>query len=898
MNMTKAAVLERGRRSTAGTRMSTLVGQAVEDDDTFWNHTTWDDEKGGFGEESDGSFRESDEDEENCKDAFDSDFNDSESDADDDKEGEAKVCGEEEDLRREEKKEEGMKKRGVYKDPSAEKKSLNAMTAGRELLQKRKGVGARKKALKGEGINAGLVLNFPGAPPLARSVAKKLGPIVVPGKSLKPPPPRQGNRSKNLKSTGITKSRGAKRSLRASTITTSIQANAARKAARAVSNTSSNKVRVQRNFTQEELILEALQDTEAENERWILSRKRILDEEHQAELKKKLLGQNASKGKIIRKSYSRRGCYNTITFPDMDHVPQIFTRSQEAKNPTVTIDERKKTNVCIITGQVARYKDPKTMKPYYDLAAFKVLRKRFEAGEPLEGPVEPEICSSINLPISTNESTTFLSKNATASHPPATEGTVKNSLSTKMEGNNLPTNHLLQNDPTMFSLTSSSEAHLTIKTKESDTPTNQLCKEVPSTSKIKKCDAPTNLLIDDGTATSSLGLSSEVELGKLVSPKTYIIGGLKIDSENRMNAKICLNETKLSGKTKLEEVCTQKLSNIAKSNAPGILKNISSERPLDPCQALKAGQENHFVEKIVVKVDTIITSGNMKQESDGTIETDSKVEAIMATVPVASISICGDVKEENDEPNSFNPKVKAMVATLPVVLSSKPAHVKGNSTVAPAKVYVAKYPMDTHSIPKYSNAAKIPINRTPTKRTMSTTSSKGRKKRKPKSVTNNMDNLSAVPSSAYYGDLRAPLTSHLSGVSMAPGFYHPVPNYSNPHLHHLITKPNQMPYGYSHLMHPPPVDMASLYALSLTSPLQTIAAPLPLSIQNQQLHQRGNHLPAMPYPQPSHMPIASENVMGNLMRAYNIVSTADSEQRAKQQQQEYLASKKKENGRR
>jgi len=875
--------------------MSTLVGQAVEDDDTFWNHSTWDDEKGGFGEESDGSFRESDEDEENCKDAFDSDFNDSESDADDDKAGEAKVCGEEEDLRREEKKEEGMKKRGVYKDPSAEKKSSNAMTAGRELLQKRKGVGARKKALKGEGINAGLVLNFPGAPPLARSFAKKLGTIVVPGKTPKTLPPRQGNRSKILKSTGLTKIRGAKRSLRASTITTSIQANAARKAARAVANTSSSKVRVQRNFTQEELILEALQDTEAENERWILSRKRILDEEHQAELKKKLLGQNASKGKIIRKSYSRRGCYNTITFPDMDHVPEIFTRSQEAKHSTVSIDERKKVNMCIITGKVARYRDPKTMKPYHDLAAFKVLRKRFEAGESLEGPVVPEICPSINLPISTHESKHFLSKNATASHPPDTEGAVKYSLSTKMEGNNLPTNHLLQNDPTMFSLTSSSEVHLAIKTKESDKPTNQLRSKVPSTSKIKKCDAPTNPLIEKGTATSSLRVSSEAELGKSISPKTDIIGGLKIDSENRMNAKIRLNKTKLSGKTKLEEVCTPKLSSIAKSKATGGLKRNSFELPLDPSQALKAGQGNHCGDKIVVKVDAN-TFGNMKQENDGTIETASNFETIMATKPVASISITGDVKKENDKPNSFDSKVKTMVATLPVVSSSK--HVKGNSTVAPAKFYVAKYPMNTHSIPKYSNVAKLPINKTTTKRALSTTSSTVRKKRKPKSVKNNMDNLSAVPSSAYFGDLRAPLTSHLSGVPMAPGFYPPIPNFSNPHLHHLITKPNQMPYGYSHLLHPPPLDMASLYALSLTSPLQTIAPPLPLSIQNQQLHQRGNQVPVMSYPQPSHMPIASGDIMGNLMRAYNIVSTADSEQRAKQQQQEYLASKKNENGRR
>ena len=44
----KAAVLERSRRSTAGKRMSTLVGQAQDDDDTFWSHSIWSEGGGGF----------------------------------------------------------------------------------------------------------------------------------------------------------------------------------------------------------------------------------------------------------------------------------------------------------------------------------------------------------------------------------------------------------------------------------------------------------------------------------------------------------------------------------------------------------------------------------------------------------------------------------------------------------------------------------------------------------------------------------------------------------------------------------------------------------------------------------------------------------------------------------
>ena len=61
------AVQERERRSTAGSRMTSLVGQAAKDDDEFWNHSTW-------LEEEDGSFHESDEDSDARRDTFDYDY--------------------------------------------------------------------------------------------------------------------------------------------------------------------------------------------------------------------------------------------------------------------------------------------------------------------------------------------------------------------------------------------------------------------------------------------------------------------------------------------------------------------------------------------------------------------------------------------------------------------------------------------------------------------------------------------------------------------------------------------------------------------------------------------------------------------------------------------------------
>jgi len=401
--MTKAAVLERKKRSTAGRRISCLVGKAVEEDETFWNHSTWGNEKTSNGEDSDNSFHESDEDEENRVDTFDSDFNDSESEEEEGsggKKGKDQIGIEEEDLRRQEKMEQSRKRRGTYREPNACTKKKTKLSVGRGLVSKKRNVSVRKRALKGEGVNAGLVLNFPGAEPLPRVAALKVVPVRHRGLA--------SVRQINRKSTVALPKIGAKRSLRASTITTTMQANEARRqAAVTVASSTSNKTKKQKIFTQEELILEALQVTEADNERWILSRKRVLDEENtRSELKKKLACQNSSKGKIICKMNSRRGCYNTITFPEMDLVPGIFTRSQVTDNITSKV-ERKKTNLCVVTGKIARYRDPKTMKGYNDLSAFKELRRRFEAGESLERKVVPKM-----LPSSSGKSNNCLTTKA------------------------------------------------------------------------------------------------------------------------------------------------------------------------------------------------------------------------------------------------------------------------------------------------------------------------------------------------------------------------------------------------------------------------------------------------------------------------------------------------------
>eukprot|EP00957_Ditylum_brightwellii_P132689 10117740-Ditylum_brightwellii.AAC.1 len=84
-----SAVQQRSRRATAGKRMSSLVGKAAEEDETFWGHSTWAEEPKPptaasdsdevFDSSDEGSYRLSDEEEENKVDVFDSDFDDSES---------------------------------------------------------------------------------------------------------------------------------------------------------------------------------------------------------------------------------------------------------------------------------------------------------------------------------------------------------------------------------------------------------------------------------------------------------------------------------------------------------------------------------------------------------------------------------------------------------------------------------------------------------------------------------------------------------------------------------------------------------------------------------------------------------------------------------------------------
>ncbi|KAL3945299.1 MAG: hypothetical protein SGBAC_000647 [Bacillariaceae sp.] len=365
--MSAMAITQRTKRKTAGQRMSSLVGKAQEEDDTFWGHGTWAEDEGSGNE----SFHDSDEDSELKKDEFDSDFDNSESD----REEEEKAAGADEE-----------------RELNRQERSKGKAKGYTDLATKRPTRG-RAKRIVGDGMNAGIVLNFPtsagGAPlptptaaPLPSATAAAATTTNTAAATAATAPatkvtPKKPAKRITMASTRTKRSATSNKRLRESTTKASVQsATSARKAAKTGTTTNSNsKKSGKRVFTQEELLLEAVHETEPANERWLLERKRIKDTEDQDKEASALRDKN--KGPVIQKYHSKRGCLKTLTFPAMDSVPAILTRGK------VVLKKPKKV-FCVITGKPARYKDPKTNLGYFDLAAFKELRRRMEAKEPLD----------------------------------------------------------------------------------------------------------------------------------------------------------------------------------------------------------------------------------------------------------------------------------------------------------------------------------------------------------------------------------------------------------------------------------------------------------------------------------------------------------------------------------
>jgi hypothetical protein len=367
-----SAVLQRSRRSTAGQRLASLIGQAAEDDDAFWSHAIWSEGRGGFsrgddksedsgddnssGDDSsdeEASYRASDEE----IDTFDSDFNESESSSD------------EEDAEAELLREEKREKRAA---PS------------QQLIGKRGRV-VKPKRVMGEGWNAGLVLNwFPAADGTSAAVSStQLNPSAnissvpsatassaaampsVQTSKIQPTPLNQSSSTVGIPPTQHVQklprpqSPHRKRNLRTGTLTKTIATISQ------ILPTTKQRItkKEKRHFTQEEMLLESL-ETQVENTKWIYGRKRKKEQQQQ----QKQPQENLKEGNITSRFVSKRGSGTVLSFMDMDSLPEILIQQSQRKAP----QQKEK---CVITGKEARYKDPQTKLRYYDLQSLKEIRR-------------------------------------------------------------------------------------------------------------------------------------------------------------------------------------------------------------------------------------------------------------------------------------------------------------------------------------------------------------------------------------------------------------------------------------------------------------------------------------------------------------------------------------------
>ena len=405
----EAAILSRGKRSTAGRRLTSLVGKAAEDDQAFWGHDTWNEDEGSENE----SFHESDEDPEQRVDAFDSDFDDSEDD--NAEEDQADADAEDKELAKQErrKKQAGKNKiHGLAKAARDLARGTAASAGKRGFPGSGAPVGGR---LMGDGDNAGIILNLPPSTHGGPSAAMQMfsAPGVVRAPAMAPTPqmvsvPRSGatqqmptSSSRHVRrATQHSKYSSRFRAARSSTSsdTGTASANTSTDTPGATISAASPQVskrkltaaeragdkpkRPNSQMAQEDLIMEAVRTTAPENNRWLLGRKRAAEDmetrEQQGGIMKGFGGHQGDK-KLVDRYSSKRGALNVLSFFEMDHVPEIFTQNSQRLGPP-------SKPVCVITGKPARYKDPASKLPYHDLQAYKLLKQRLQDGslKPLE----------------------------------------------------------------------------------------------------------------------------------------------------------------------------------------------------------------------------------------------------------------------------------------------------------------------------------------------------------------------------------------------------------------------------------------------------------------------------------------------------------------------------------
>eukprot|EP01033_Poteriospumella_lacustris_P000025 gene25-14_t len=325
-----AHMMLESKRATRGTRMNALVGQAADDDDAFWGNDVWQ-EGGGSDEES---FRTVDDDDK--PDEFDSDFNDSESDDD-----------EEEDEEEEKAAQKGGKVQAKvtnrYKDPALLKKAKGGIknpfaqteTNEEDAMDVDDGNNDGEKT----SLNHGESSNQP-RKAVRKHVTYELAPRTV----------RDSTKTKTKMSDAerIAKDEEEKKKKKPKP-----------KPATA-------------HFKFQDLLEEALQ-TEEENRKWLETRKFWLQQKEEQD--RKLLSKGDTVAKDYIRFYSRRNVGTYVSFSSNEAVPPCLRPDANQPPPPPP------SNICVITGLPAKYRDPKTQLPYANAEAFRELRRRHERGK-------------------------------------------------------------------------------------------------------------------------------------------------------------------------------------------------------------------------------------------------------------------------------------------------------------------------------------------------------------------------------------------------------------------------------------------------------------------------------------------------------------------------------------
>ncbi|KAL2653335.1 hypothetical protein R1flu_021463 [Riccia fluitans] len=120
-----------------------------------------------------------------------------------------------------------------------------------------------------------------------------------------------------------------------------------------------------RKLTQEDMLLEAAQ-TEIQN----LQTLQIMLAREEEVKRRAVVHKETYDGPLIR-FHSKEGV-NTLVFTQVEEFPDILS------SPSLAYPKK---ILCVITGQPAKYRDPKTGQPYATKEAFKLIRERFGKGE-------------------------------------------------------------------------------------------------------------------------------------------------------------------------------------------------------------------------------------------------------------------------------------------------------------------------------------------------------------------------------------------------------------------------------------------------------------------------------------------------------------------------------------